>query len=274
MTDMTTTHSLVIGHARIVRQAAKAAVAEYRHTHTWRTWVFGWLGRMLSQVTFFALVGRLLGSEASVRYLVVGNAVMVCVVETMMVVSAGVRERYDGTLAALAATPAAWGTLLFGRGLYAPVGGALTSSVSLLLLAPVFGVRTVWSQVPVLILLILLTAMSTYGIGLVLSALVIATPGARNILSNSCNLTMMAICGVQVPVGFWPEWVQWVAAALPLTHSLAAVRTLVAGGAATAVAASAAVALLTGLLWQVLAYLTVTAVRRRGRRKGTFGHGG
>jgi len=31
---------------------------------------------------------------------------------------------------------------------------------------------------------------------------------------------MMASCGVQVPMSFWPQWIQTRAAAVPLTHSL------------------------------------------------------
>ncbi|WP_371500536.1 ABC transporter permease [Kitasatospora sp. NBC_00374] len=255
---------------RIVRYAAVAAAAEYRHTHNWRTWTFGWLGRMLSQVTFFALIGRLLGSEEQVRYLVIGNAVMVCVLETMTVVSAGVRERYDGTLALLAAAPTPMSTVLFGRGLYAPLGGALTSAVSLFLLAPVFGVHTAPAELPVLALLILATALSTYGFGLLLGSLAIGLPGSRNVISTCCNLLAMAITGVQVPVSFWPPWIQAIASALPLTHALTAVRAVVAHDTPATVAHAVALTLLTGLLWLTIACLATAAIRRRGRRKGSF----
>jgi ABC-2 type transport system permease protein len=256
----------------LVLYTARAAAAEYRHQYTWRSWTFGWLGRMLSQVTFFTLVGRLLGTEGTVRYLVVGNAVMVCVIETMLVVSAGSRERSSGTLAVLAAVPARWGTVMFGRGLYAPVGGALTGSVSLLLLAPAFGVPVPLTRVPALLLLVLLTALGTYGLGLLLSALVIAAPGVRNIVSNSCTMLMTAVCGVQVPVDFWPGWVRAAAAAVPLTHCLTAVRALTAPGPVGPVAVPVLLAVLTGVAWHVLAHVTLTAVRARGRRTGSFGH--
>ncbi|AUG78255.1 hypothetical protein CFP65_3462 [Kitasatospora sp. MMS16-BH015] len=276
MTQNLTQHLIqtLLKQLRIVRYAAVAASAEYRHTHNWRTWTFGWLGRMLSQVTFFALIGKLLGSEQQMHYLVVGNAVMVCVMETMTVVAAGVRERYDGTLALLTAAPAPMSTVLFGRGLHAPLGGALTSAVSLFLLAPLFGVHTPLAQLPVLALLILATAFSTYGIGLFLGALAIGLPGSRNVISTCCNLLMMAIAGVQVPVTFWPAWVQAVASALPLTHALAAVRAVVAGEGAATVARAAALTLLTGLAWLAAASLATATVRQRGRRRGSFDYAG
>ncbi|MFE7277023.1 ABC transporter permease [Streptomyces sp. NPDC057623] len=270
---MSTLTGSLVGQLRVVRYAAATSAAEFRQTYTWRSWAIGWLGRMLSQVTFFALIGVMLGSPERTRYLVVGNAVMACVIETMTVVTNGVRERQEGTFPLLAASPATLGTVLFGRGLYQPVSGAVTALVTLFVLAPAFGVRPRAAQVPALALLIVVTALSTYGVGLVLSAVVIGLPGARNVVSNTAYLLMMAICGVQVPVDFWPPWVQAVSEVLPLTHALAAIRELMAGHATTDVARSLGLALLTGVLWLLLASVAVRLVRERGRRTGSFDYG-
>ncbi|MFJ9378740.1 ABC transporter permease [Streptomyces sp. NPDC101455] len=263
----------LVGQLRVVRYAAAASAADFRQTYTWRSWTIGWLGRMLSQVTFFALIGVMLGSPERTRYLVVGNAVMACVIEAMIVVTGGVRERQEGTFPLLAASPASLGTVLFGRGLQYPASGAVTALVSLLLLAPLFGIHPTAAQIPGLVLLVLVTALSTYCVGLFLSAVVIGLPGARNVVSNTTYLLMMAICGVQVPVAFWPPWVRAVSDTLPLTHALAAVRRLIAGDTAAAVTRSAALALLTGTLWLGLAFLAIRLVRDRGRRTGSFDYG-
>lgn len=42
---------------------------------------------------------------------------------------------------------------------------------------------------------------------------------ARKIICNTAYLSIMAFCGVQVPMSFWPQWIQTLAAAVPLTHS-------------------------------------------------------
>ncbi|WP_050374640.1 ABC transporter permease [Streptomyces acidiscabies] len=260
----------LVGHLRVVRYAAVTSAAEFRQTYTWRSWTIGWLGRMLSQVTFFALIGVMLGSPEHTRYLVVGNAVMACVIETMTVTTNGVRERHEGTFPLLAASPASLGTVLFGRGLQQPVSGAVTALVTLFALAPAFGVRPTWSQVPALTFLVLVTALTTYGVGLFLAAVVIGLPGARNVVSNTAYLLMMAVCGVQVPVTFWPAWVQWTAGLLPLTHSLAAVREIIAGHPTASVARPLALTLLTGALWLYLASAAIRVVQARGRRTGSF----
>lgn len=59
---MDITVSRVIGVGRVVRAAAANALADFRATYTWYSWTFGWLGRMLCQVTFFALIGSFLDS--------------------------------------------------------------------------------------------------------------------------------------------------------------------------------------------------------------------
>lgn len=81
---------------------------------------------------------------------------------------------------------------------------------------------------------------------------------------------MMAICGVQVPIAFWPQWVGWIAQTIPLTHCLAALRSVVAGAPLTVVGAHTAMGVLIGLLWLGVAYLAFDALLRRGRRAGTI----
>jgi hypothetical protein len=82
-----------------------------------------------------------------------------------------------------------------------------------------------------------------------------------------------AICGVQVPTGFWPEWVRAVAGGLPLTHGLAAVRSALAGAGPGEVlpAVGAEIALAAG--WLVLAVLAFNRLTERGRRDGSIEFG-
>ncbi|WP_146075648.1 ABC transporter permease [Streptomyces sp. Ru62] len=255
---------------RIVRYSAANALADFRASYTWYSWTFGWLGRMLAQVTFFALLGRLTGSDAQVRFLVIGNAVMTCAVEAMNVIATSTRERRSGTLALLAAAPADFGWVFLGRSLEWPISGAATSLVSLFALGPLLGVSWTAAQVPVVALLVLLASFTTYSVGLFLSVLVIGAPGVRNIVSNTAYLSMMAICGVQVPVGFWPSWLQAVAAVLPLTHALAAVRAVAAGESAASVTLAASAAAVCGAGWLLAAMTAFRFMARRGRGRGAF----
>ncbi|GAA2843828.1 ABC transporter permease [Crossiella cryophila] len=258
----------VVAPLRVVRHSAANAVADLRATYTWTSWTVGWLGRMLAQVTFFASVGLLLGSPEHTRFLVIGNSVMTCVIEAMMVVASSTWERRAGTLPLLLAAPTQLGWVFFGRSLQWPVSGSATSLVSLFALAPLFGVSWTAGQVLLLLVLVPLAALSAYCFGLFLAALVLNAAGLRNIVSNASYLVMMAICGVQIPVTFWPGWVQDLATALPLTHVLAAVRRVAEGAGAEAVLPRAALGVAVGCCWFAAALLAFRLLAERARRGG------
>jgi ABC-2 type transport system permease protein len=256
--------------AQVVRHSAANAFADMRAIYTWKTWTFGWLGRMLAQVTFFALLGRATGGPGQVAYLVVGNSLMTCVIESLTVIASSTWERAAGTLALLAAAPVRPVWVFCGRSLQWPLSGAGTSLVALFGLAPFFGVVWRLEQVPVVAALVVLTSVTTYLVGLGLSAFVLNASGVRNVVTNAGYLLMMAICGVQVPVGYWPAWVGWIAQAIPLTHCLAALRSIVDGAPLAVVGAHAAAGLFVGALWLGVACLAFDALLRRGRKMGTI----
>ncbi|MFF3749497.1 ABC transporter permease [Streptomyces sp. NPDC002018] len=259
----------VVHAARVVRHSAIIAFADMRAVYTWQVWVFGWLGRMLAQVTFFTLLGRIAGSEAHTAYIVVGNCVMTCALECMSVVASTTWERVSGTLALLCAAPARPVWIFFGRSLQWPVSGSGTSLVALLVLAPLFGVSWKPHQVPALVALVLLTAVTTYCFGLFLAAFVLNASGVRNIVSNVAYLLMMVLCGVNVPVGQWPPVVRAVADILPLTHSLRAIRLVFAGAEAPQILGAAGLALLCGAGWLAGAYVAFDRFMARSRRTGS-----
>ncbi|MDX3230402.1 ABC transporter permease [Streptomyces sp. ME19-01-6] len=252
----------------IIRSSAANAFADMRAIYSWRLWVFGWLGRMLAQVTFFTFLGRAVGDDERTAYLVVGNAVMTCVLECVQVVASTGWERISGTLILLAAAPARPVWVFFGRSLQWPVSGSATSLVALFALGPAFGITWRPHHILPVAALVVLTAFTTYCLGLFLAALVLNANGLRNIVSSAAYFVMMAVCGVQVPVDHWPLPVRTAAALLPLTHSLAAIRLVEADAGAFPIAAAAGKALLCGAVWLAAAYLVFESFMDRGRRTG------
>jgi ABC-2 type transport system permease protein len=254
----------------VVRHSAANAFADLKAVYTWKTWIFGWLGRMLAQVTFFVIVGQLLGRPDQVPFLVIGNSVMTSVIESMMVVASSTWERSLGTLPLLSAAPARLVWVFFGRSVQWPVSGSGTSLVALFVLGPLFGVHWTLAEAPAVVVLVLLAAFGTYCFGLFLAGLVLNIPGFRNIVSNGAYLIMMAICGVQVPLDFWPGWVRAVAQCLPLTHALAGVRLVASGGGAAEVVAQAALTVAIAAVWFGFAYVVFLVQEIRGRHAGTI----
>jgi ABC-2 type transport system permease protein len=246
------------------------AIADLSSIYTWQTWTFGWLARMLSQVLFFVLAGQLLGPTTDPRFLLVGNALMPCVIEAMMVVASTTWERRSGTLPLLTAAPASIGLVFFGRSLQWLVSGVATSVVALLGVGPFFGVTASPARIPLVIMGICLTAVTSYCFGLFLAALVLSFMTARNVVSNLAYLLMMAVCGVEVPLDFWPPAVTALAHAFPLTYGLQAVRGLLDGGPIGTTLAWSALEAGVGACWLVAAMLAFRVLVARGRTSGSI----
>ena len=81
----------------VLFQSLAMGIAEFRTFYTLKSWLSGWLVRMLAQVTFFASIGLLLHSELRVRYLLIGNAVVLVCLSRRSVMSRSY-ELYQGTL--------------------------------------------------------------------------------------------------------------------------------------------------------------------------------
>jgi len=233
---------------RILGHAARTGYEDYFVEIGVRVWLLGWFLRVVVQVVFFALIGRLLGSEEQVRYLLIGNAVMLAAVGALLSVAGTTWERRAGTLPLL----------------------VVISMGALLIVAPIFDVSLPWARMPLVVPLVVVVALSTYALGTFLGGLVLHAMSTRNIVSNLAQTTMMAICGVNVPLSYYPDAVQWLAHALPLTHGLLAIRELLAGAGGATVLAYTGAELLVGLGWLALALLTFDRLAEHGRRDGSI----
>ena len=255
---------------RVVRCSAANAVADLSATYTWPTWLFGWLLRMLCQVLFFTLAGRLFAADDHERYLFIGNAVMPCAIEAMMVVASSAWERRAGTLPLLVASPADVAWIFVGRSLQWLPSGMATSLAALFLLGPFFGLHWSVATGVLAVVLVVFAAVTTYCFGLLLSALVLGASSWRNVASNVAYLGMMAICGIEVPVDYWPLAVRVVAWCLPLTHELAALRGALGGAPPGTVALHAVLGLAVGACWLAAALFAFRRIADHGRRNGSI----
>lgn len=257
-------------HARVLRYAALSGFYDFGGTYTVKSWVLGLFMRMLAQVAFFASIGRLLGSPSQVEYLLVGNAVMVAAASALTVTVATQWERDAGTLPLLVASPTSPLLVLMGRSVSFIPNGLATSFGALLIVAPAFGVRVPWSRLPAMVALVLLVTASTYMLATFLGGLVLRATGARRTVANVARLTMMAFCGVSVPVASFAPPVRAAAGILPLTHGLDAVREVFGAGRTGVILADAGLEALVGAGWLVLSLLTFSRLAEAGRRDGSI----
>jgi ABC-2 type transport system permease protein len=253
----------------VVRRAFLLGARDYTSIFTWRTWLTNWLVRVIAQVSFFALVGRLLGAPGQTQFLLVGNAVMLAAMVGMWAVNMVSWERSAGTLPLLTAGPTHPAVVLAARGSYLILDGTVSASSALLVTAALFRMPLPWSRLAAVVVLIAVVAASAYCFGILAGSLLLGFRSIQTIVTNVGLVTLMTLCGVNVPLSFYPEPLRWVSSVLPLTHGLTAVRLAVAGDLRDALV-PAVQEVLVGAGWLTVFLLTVTTIIRRGRRLGTL----
>lgn len=258
---------------RVLRHAAVVAFAEIGAMYTWSSWLFGWVLRLIMQITFFALIGVLLDDPALVGFLVIGNVALMAASIVMLAIPSTQWERWAGTLPLLVASPSRVMWVFLGRSVQWFGDALATSVIALLVAAPMFGVDLRPSTTLWLIPLLLLIIVSTYGLATYLGALVMRNPDTRNVVSNVAIGTMAAVTGANVPVAFFPAPIQWLAQGFPLTHGLRAVRDTVAGASFSDIAPDLAWCVLVGAGWMAAAALTFERFAESGRRDGSIEFG-
>ncbi|MFI6344081.1 ABC transporter permease [Streptomyces sp. NPDC050560] len=258
---MTTVH--------VIRRALRIGAAEYRTIYTWRTWLSAWFVRVLTQVAFFALVGRMLHSPEQTRFLLVGNAVMLAAMGGIFAVNMVSSERSIGTLPLFAASPTHPAVVLSARGAYMIADGTVSSVGALLVSAWLFRVPLAWTQLPTVTVLVVLVAWSAYCFGTFVGGLLLGFRSVQTIATNVCLVGLMTLCGANVPLSAYPGPLRWVSAVLPTTHGILGVRLALSGDLAAA-SAQGAWELLVGAGWLAVCLLSFTRLVRRGRRLGTL----
>lgn len=256
---------------RVIAASTRNAWADFAAAFTPLSWTLGWLGRIVAQVIFYALIGSLLGSADQVRYLYIGSAVLATAMETLLVVTTTTRERYSGTLPLLVASPVRLWPVFLGRSVQWLPSGIGTATVALFVVGPAFGVRFTLADGLAAFGALVLVAITTYGYGLALAALVLRYMRLRNWATNLSYTVMMLVCGVTVPIAFWPVGVQALGQVFPLTHALAAIRLLEEGGSAPlAVLGHLGLAVGVALAWYVIAAFSLERLASTGRRDGSI----
>jgi ABC-2 type transport system permease protein len=255
---------------RSMRYALLSGWLDYASVYTLRTWIGGWLVRALAQVSFFALIGRLLQSERQeTSFLLIGNAIVLVAMQALFVVHVISWERVMGTLPLHAVSPTNPVLVLASRGLYLIADGSFSALAALFLLAPVFGVPLPWPHALLVIPLTILVAASSYSLGIFLGLIGLAYRSSINVLVNFGQIALMTLCGVDVPVSQFPGSISWIASCLPLTHGLAAIRDVLANHS-DGMAGQALLEAIVGICWLGLCLVTSHWFVQRARRTGSL----
>ena len=224
----------------------------------------------LAQMYFFVYLGTFATGAKNSTFYVVGNALQIAAVSGIygMTMSIG-GDRNNGTLAYIFGTPANRLVVFLGRAFMNIMDGSLGVLIAFIWGVVLMGLDLSNTSIPALILTILITTISTCGLGLLLGCLALITVNVM-FVNNFVYFLLLIFSGANVRLSEMPAWVQSISFGLPLTRGIAAARLLVQGASPADVTPLLLGELGIGILYGVLGYLLFSAFEVVAKRRGTL----
>ena len=240
----------------------------------WKVWFLAWGVRSIFAGAMIALLGKLLGSQEQVHYLLIGNAVIVGAHSAAWAIQSSTWDRWDGTYPLLVVSPHGLRSSVTGRSAIWVFSGVVTSLTTFAALALMFRLTVPFPEGIFVPFCFVVICASAYTFALAIGAFVVRVPHARNIVHSFFMTILAAFTGANVPIAFWPSTIQTLALGLPVTHGLRAVRLLLAQASAWSIVESLALELLVGFVWFSFAWLAMNRTANAGRADGTIDFAG
>jgi ABC-2 type transport system permease protein len=223
----------------------------------------------LTQLLLFVYVGRS-ARLADDSFFVIGNALLAVAVPCLfgMTIAIG-DERRQGTLPLLLVSPAARVPLFLGRALPVILNGVAVSVLGITLGALLLDVDLPPATWLPLLIAVVVTAFSCTGLGLVAAAL--GLRARESTLSSNVLIGVLLIfTGANVPRDALPGWMTAVGDVLPITHGIAAARTIAAGGGLADAAPDLVAEAVVGLVSAAVGLVMLRMFEAESRRRATL----
>jgi ABC-2 type transport system permease protein len=253
---------------RVFRYGLLVGARDFSTFWTWKTWVGGWMLRIVTNVVMWVMMGKLLHSPEQLHYLLIGNAAVAGL--GTFALPAASWDRFDGTHSLLVMSPSSLAPSVMGRMSIWMFGWIASSLLTFAILLLAFDFPVSLEGAIAIVVLEPLLCINTLFISGFLGALASLAPKLRNLIAWVLIFLTSALCGVNVSVSFWPPWVQFIANIMPVTHGLEAMRLALAGAPAAAIFHKVFLEILVGLGWFVLAVLCFGRTTERSRADGSI----
>ena len=224
----------------------------------------------LAQMFFFVFLGTFATSADNASFYVIGNAIQITAVSGIFGVTMSVGgERDTGTLPYLFGTPANRFFVFFGRAFMHVIDGMLGVVIAFVWGVILFGLDLSQASLPALALIIFITTISTCGLGLLMGCLSLVTVNVM-FINNFVYFALLVFSGANVPIERFPQVMQSISWALPLTRGITAARMLVDGAAFSQISPLIWSELGVGLLYGGIGYLLFAWFETQAKRRGTL----
>ncbi|MFX0115111.1 MAG: ABC transporter permease [Candidatus Hodarchaeota archaeon] len=221
---------------RLIKATAKYNLIAFYRIFSWTSFALRFFVPFMTMATAWIFYNVIFGSEklkasfssyASVDYLtfiIIGQAVFVYMYATVFQVGrVFFWERMGGTIEVLYLSPASRRAYMLGHVCYAMLNATIDFLVVLLAGIFIFGARLDHINFPLLILGIILTITSLFGVGLIVNGITLSLRDRTN-TANILTLVFLLFSGAIAPVEMLPFWGRLIGLILPLTYSLKIIR--------------------------------------------------
>jgi len=246
-----------------------SAVFSFRAQFDWLNpamWITMKFVLSLSQMAFFVFVGIFAG--APIAFIAVGNALQSISWNTVFsVINITGHDKWDGTLPLVLATPANRLPLYIGRAMIHVLDGILSAAISFVFAAFLFGVDFSQTNPLALIVVVVLTAFTMAGFGLLIGGFCFFFRNPM-VFANIFTFCLLIFCGVNFPVTSLPSVIQPVSYIFPLTYGLTAARNAIVGQDLIQIGPTLAIQLVVGVASMLIGYVLFRSFENNARKTG------
>ena len=223
----------------------------------------------LAYMLFLVCLGVSATGRDTAEFYIVGNALQLITFNGIFGVAMTVgRERNMGTLIYLIGSPANRMATFLGRAFFNILDGMLGVVLGFawgLLL----GLDLSAANLPGLALTIVITTVSTCGLGLLLGSIGLTSLNVT-VVNNVFFFLLLIFSGANLPVEKMPAWMQTVGAGLPLTRGIPSARLLVAGASLAEVWPLLAGEIIVGVAYVLAGFVVFRWFEFQARQRGTL----
>jgi ABC-2 type transport system permease protein len=224
----------------------------------------------LNQMLFFTFLGIYATGLENASFYVIGNAIQITAVSGIYGVTMSIGgDRWDGTLPYLFGTPSNRMVIFLGRAFFHVLDGMLGVMIGLMWGVILLRLDLTQTDPLALGLTILITTLSTTGLGMLMGCLSLIT---RNIMfvNNTVYFLLLVFSGANIPLESLPHAMRTISSFLPLTRGIASARAIIAGRKLVDVAPALTGELLLGFVYLVLGYSMFRWFEFQAKRRGTL----
>ena len=218
---------------------------------------------------FFTLLGMFATGRDTAEFYIIGNALQMAAYGGIFGVTMTVgRERNSGTLIYLVGSPANRLTIFLGRALFSILDGILGVAIGFgwgMLL----GLDLSAANLPGLALTIVITTISTCGLGLLMGSIALTAVNVGFIM-NTVFFLLLIFSGANLTLEKMPAWMRAISTGLPLARGIPSARMLVVGAPLAKVWPLLVGELAIGLAYALVGFAFFRWFELQARRRGTL----